>query len=232
MIDFKKTLVSIVSVFLILVFTSTPILAQDSYEIPFDKLKTPTKLQDIIDTFDRLKYDFKAFNEGEKVQELSIEFQYQGKEEVQGEEADKISIETSTMQTVQTSQMIFWLNDGEIIKMVQNKQQIPLEMANAMKDKMLQSVFFPFYHFDELDLGAISSTGKVTKSQEMIGEKEVDITEIEGDDLAEYGLESGTIKLADFDKFMMAVSFDYITLEEHEAQYKEGRFEVKEIELR
>jgi len=51
---------------LISVLFPTLILAQDSNEIPFDKLKTPTELQDIIDNFDRLKYNFKAFKDGER----------------------------------------------------------------------------------------------------------------------------------------------------------------------
>ncbi|MFW5992002.1 MAG: hypothetical protein ACOCQN_02290 [Halanaerobiaceae bacterium] len=58
MINFKKCLVLVVLMLLILTLIPTLLLAQDSNEIPFDKLKTPTELQDIIDTFDRLKYNF------------------------------------------------------------------------------------------------------------------------------------------------------------------------------
>lgn len=94
-------------------------MAQDSNEITFDKLKTPTKLRDIIDTFDRLKYNFKVFIDGEKTQKLMVEFQYQGKEEVQGIQADKIFIDSSTMETSKISQMKFLFDDGEIIRIVQ-----------------------------------------------------------------------------------------------------------------
>ncbi len=236
MTNFKKFLIFVVLLLLISVLFPTLILARDSYEIPFDKLKTPTELQDIIDTFDTLKYNFKAFKNGEKAQELMIEFQYQGKEEVQGIQADKLfietSIKTSTMKAAQPSQMKFWLNDDEIVKMVQNEQEIPPAMTDSMKDKMLQSIFFLFYHFEELNLEEIASAGQVTRSQEMIGEKEVDIIEIESDNLAEYGLESATVKLADFEKFMIGVRSDYITLEEAEAEFEEGQFEITEIELR
>jgi len=70
----------------------------------------------------------------------------------------------------------------------------------------------------------------------MIGEKEVDIIKIESDDLEEYGFKSGTVKLADFEEFMMMVSFAYIiseeVLKESETNNDENYFEVKEIELR
>ncbi len=236
MTNFKKYLVFVVLLFLILVLTPNLLQAQDSSEIPFDKFKTPTKLRDIIDTFDRLKYNFKAFNEGEEVQELIVEFQYQGIEEVQGVQADKLfiesSIKTSEMKAVQSSQMKFWLEDDEIIRIVQEGQEIPIAMVDTMKEKMLQSVFFPFYFFEKLNLEEIASEGKVTKSQGLIGEKEVDIIKIKGNNLAKYGLKSGTMELADFGKLLVAVSFDYITLKEDEAKFEEGQFEIKKIELR
>lgn len=221
---------------LISVLFPTLILAQNSYETPFDKLKTLTELQDIIDTFDILKYNFTAFKNGEKDHELMTEFQYQGKGEVKRAQADKIfietSIKTSTMKEAQSSQIKFWLDYDKIVKLIHNKQEIPAAMANSMKDKWLQSIFFPFYHFKELNIKEIASAGKVTRSQEMIGEKEVDIIEIETNNLAEYGLKSANIKLANFERFMMTVRFDYITLEEAEAEFEEGQFEITEIELR
>ncbi|MFW5992003.1 MAG: hypothetical protein ACOCQN_02295 [Halanaerobiaceae bacterium] len=96
----------------------------------------------------------------------------------------------------------------------------------------LNIIFFPFYHFKELNLEEIATAGQVTRNQEMIGEKEVDIIEIEGSNLAEYGLKSGNAKLVDFGEFIMAASFDYVILEEVEAEYEKGQFEIKEIELR
>jgi len=66
----------------------------------------------------------------------------------------------------------------------------------------------------------------------MIDEKEIDIIKIESDNLAESGLESGSVKLADFEEFMMTVGFTYLTLEEAEAEYDEALFEVTGIELR
>jgi len=244
MISLKRCFILIIMMLMISALFATSILAQDNHEIPLDKLKTPTELQDIIDTFDRLKYNFAAFNDGEKAQEWLVEFQYQGKEEVQDVKVDKISIKTSTMQTSQVSLMTFWMNDGEIVKMVQNEQEIPAQMANSMKEKWLQAVFFPFYYFDKLNLEEIASEGEVTRSQKMIGELEeeeekekkeekvVDIFEIKANNLAKHGLKSGTMKLADFGKLLMMVSFDYITLEEAEAEFKKGRFKIKEIELR
>ncbi len=236
MIYFKKCIVLVVLLLLILTLNPTFLLAQDNYGIPFEKIKNPTELQDIIDTFDRLKYNFIAFKEGEKAQELIVEFQYQGKEEVKGVQADKLFVESSIkspgINTSKPSQMIFWLDDDELVKMLQEGQEIPIAMADTIKEKILQAVFFPFYHFKELNLKEIASDSKVTNSQEMIGEKEFDIIEIEGNNLVEYGLKSGTMKLADFDKFIMMVSFDYITLEEAEAEFEKGEFEMIEIELR
>ncbi len=66
----------------------------------------------------------------------------------------------------------------------------------------------------------------------MIGETELDIIKIESNDLAEYGMESGTVELADFEKFLMTVSFDFISMEESEREYEESHFDIKEIELR
>lgn len=232
MTNFKKFLVLVVLLILISGLYSTSILAQESYDIPFDKLKTPTELQDIINNFDRLEYNFSSFKEGEKIQQIEVKFQYQGKEQVDDVQADKILIESSTSDSSQISQMTFWLNDGEIVKLVQNEQEIPAAMADSMKDKVLQSIFFPFYNFEELNLEEIASKGKVTKTQEMISGKEIDMIEVESDNLAESGLDSGTVKLADFDQFMMTVSFSYLTLEEAETEFDEAKFEVTEIELR
>jgi len=231
MTDFKKFQLA-VFIILITLLISGSLLAQDNKQIPFDKLKTPTKLQDIIDTFDRLKYNFVSFKKEEKVQEVVIEFQYQGKEDVDGEQADKIFITTSTMNASETSKMDLWLADGEIVKMIQNNQEIPPAMAESMKEQILQAVFYPFYNLKEMNIEEIAAKGEVTKSQEIIDEKEVDIFEIEGNNLAEYGLESGNIKLIDFGEFIMVEVFDYEYLEEVEAKFEEGQFEIKEIELR
>jgi len=147
MINFKKYQVVTVFVFLFFLLTPSLLLAQDSNEVPFDKLKTPTELQDIIDNFDRLKYDFMSFKKKEKTQELVIEFQYQGKEDVDGVQADKILIDSSTMKSSETSQMEIWLDEGEIVKMIQNEQEIPPTAAESMKDKIIPTILFPFYYF-------------------------------------------------------------------------------------
>jgi len=232
MINFKKFMIFVALLILISGLSSTSILAQDSQEIPFDKLKIPTELQTIINNFERLKYNFKAFKDGEKAQELMVEFQYQGKEKVNDVEVDKLFIKTSAMGTSDISQMTFWLNDGEIVKTVQGGQEIPAAMADIMKDKMLPVVLFPFIYFKKLNLEEIASEGEVIRTAEMIGEREVDIIKIKGNNLAKHGLESGTLKLANFDKLLLIVDFEYITLEETEAEFKEGKFEVTEIELR
>ncbi|MGM0603840.1 MAG: hypothetical protein ACQESS_11055 [Bacillota bacterium] len=231
MTNFKKIIIFMFLLLLISAFSSTLVLAQGSYEIPFDKLRTPTELQDIIDTFDRLEYKFSSFKEGEKIQQIEVKFQYQGKEQVGNVKADKIFIESSISESSQISNLTFWLNDGQIVKMVQNEQEIPAVMADSMKDKFLQSIFFPFYNFDELNLEEIASEGKVTRTQEMISGKEIDMIKVESDNLAESGLDSGTVKLADFDQFMMTVGFTYLTLEEAETEYDRAVFEVTEIEL-
>jgi len=228
----KKSLVFAALLILILGLSSISILAQESSGIPFDKLKTPTKLQDIVNNFDKLEYKFSSFKAGEKIQQINVKFQYQGKEKVDNLQTDKIFIESSTNKSSQISQMTFWLNDGQIVKLIQDKQQIPATIANSMKNKFLQSIFFPFYHFEELNLKKIASEAKVTRTQEMIDEKEIDIIKIESDNLAESGLESGSVKLADFKEFMMTVGFTYLTLEEAEAEYDEALLEVTGIELR
>ncbi|MBS3812188.1 MAG: hypothetical protein KGY44_10185, partial [Halanaerobiales bacterium] len=66
---------------------------------------------------------------------MVIEFQYQGKEDVDGVQADKILIDSSTMKSSETSQMEIWLDEGEIVKMIQNEQEIPPTAAESMKDK-------------------------------------------------------------------------------------------------
>ena len=231
MIDSKKFLVFVLLLILILGLSSTSILAQESYDIPFDKLKTPTKIQDIINNFDRLEYYFSTFRAGEKIQQIDVKFQYQGKEQVDGVQADKIFIESSVSESSQDSKMTFWLNDGEIVKLVQNEQEIPAAMADTMKDKFLQSIFFPFYNFEELNLEKIASEGKVTRTQEMISGRKIDMIEVESDNLAESGLDSGTVKLADFEQFMITISFTYLTLEEAETEFDKAIFEVTEIEL-
>ncbi|MGM0499056.1 MAG: hypothetical protein ACQERL_02460 [Bacillota bacterium] len=229
---FKKFLMLIILLIVILGLSPTSILAQESSEIPYDKIKTPTELQDIIDNFDKLEYNFSSFKAGEKIQQIDVNFQYQGQEKVNDVQADKILIKTSTSKTAQITQMTFWLHDGEIVKMTQDKQEIPAAMANSMKDKILQSIFFPFYNFEELNLEKIASEGKLTRTQEMISGREIDMIKIESENLAESGLKSGSVKLADFEDFMMTVSFSYLTLEEAEAEFDEAKFEVTEIELR
>lgn len=55
-----------------------------------------------------------------------------------------------------------------------------------MKDKILQPIFFPFYHFEDLKLKGIASVEKVTRSKEIISEREVDIIKVEANNLTEY----------------------------------------------
>lgn len=229
---FKKFIMLIILLIVILGLSPTLILAQESSDIPYDKIKTPTELQDIIDNFDRLEYNFSSFKDGEKIQQIDVKFQYQKQEQVNDVQADKILIKTSTSKTAQITQMTFWLHDGEIVKMTQDEQEIPAAMANSMKDKILQSIFFPFYNFEELNLKEIASEGKLTKTQEIISGRKIDMIKIESDKLAETGLKSGSVKLADFEDFMMTVAFSYLTLEETEAEFDETKFEVTEIELR
>lgn len=229
---FKKFIMLIILLIVILGLSPTLILAQESSDIPYDKIKTPTELQDIIDNFDRLEYNFSSFKDGEKIQQIDVKFQYQKQEQVNDVQADKILIKTSTSKTAQITQMTFWLHDGEIVKMTQDEQEIPAAMANSMKDKILQSIFFPFYNFEELNLKEIAFEGKLTKTQEIISGRKIDMIKIESDKLAETGLKSGSVKLADFEDFMMTVAFSYLTLEEAEAEFDETKFEVTEIELR
>jgi len=230
MINLKKYQLIIFFLLISLVISGS-LLAQESSEIPFDRIKTPTELEDIIDTFEKLKYNFVSFKEENKVQDVVIEYQYQGREDVNGVEADKIFIGSTTMKTSESSQTNLWLADGEIVKMIQNEQEIPPAMAEPMKEQMLEAVFFPFYNFKELDLERIASKGEVSRKQEVIGETELDIITIKSNDLAEYGMESGTVKLADFENFLMTVSFDFISMEEAERKYEESHFKIEEIEL-
>ncbi len=42
------------------------------------------------------------------------------------------------------SRMYIWLADGKIVNRIQNEQEISPAMAEPMKEKILQSVFFHF----------------------------------------------------------------------------------------
>ncbi len=175
------------------------------------RIETPTNVNDLLNFFQRLQGNWIIYENGEKVQDSTISYQYLSKDNVMGEEADKISLKVNETNSSELM-MYFWVGENEILQMELDGQIIPKQMVDMMKDDLLSSVFAAFTMYQELDIERLRKYGKTSRGTEEFGGVELDIIKIEAENIAETDLESGVVKLADFEDFLIVVEYEYKAL--------------------
>lgn len=224
----KKGLILIIFLITLLAVGATAIQAQENSEdVTLEEIETPTELEDMINKFSRLDYNVVVHSEGEKIQDSLISYQYQGVEEVQGVDTDILLFEMHGEER-QFSSIKVWLDGDDVKQMEIDGEIIPQQMAEMMKDTALRSVMFPFYQFADFRIEEFETMGDVSIREEVLAGQEVTIVRINVQELPEYELERGVMELAEFEEFMMVISYDYTSSE----QDLEVKFSVEEIEFR
>lgn len=190
-------------------------------------IEAPTNVNDLLNIFEKLEGNWVVYENGELVQDTTVTYEYLSQESVRDQEADKISIEIHDLNNGRTP-MYFWVGQEEILQMEMEGQIIPKEMVDMMKEDLLSSVFAPFVMYKELNIAELKKQGKTTRTKETFGEEELDIIKIEGENLDEMRLESGMVKLADFEDFLIVVEYKYLAVDSSQ----EVDFLVEDLKMR
>ena len=224
----KTSLILVGIMVALLLFVSVGVQAQENPEdVPLEDLETPSDLNELIDKFHMLEYHVVVYREGEKAQDNIITYQYQGSEEVQGVETDVLSFSTEES-AEEFSSLQVWYDGEEVKQMEVDGEIIPAEMAEMMSQTILQSVMFPFYNFANFPMETYEDLGDVSESREMVFDREVDVYTVEIQDRPELEIESSVTRLANFEEFMMVLSYAHSSSEED----MEIQFSIEALEFR
>ncbi len=229
-IRLRENLTVIILLVLLLVIGVAPLKAQDSFsELPLEKLENPTEVSELLANFSRLEFRIREFKGEDLTQETEIKYQFMGKEEIQGTQADKVTLRGKGIDPVNV-----WFDQGKIVQLEVDGERIPAQMADMVKENLFKAIFFPFYYVDELNLKTLEETGvtRVSRSRGMIGDTEVDIIRIELEkfyniEIEEFELESGIIRIAELGDFLMVSGYEIKTINNEKFD-----FEVEMVELR
>ena len=191
------------------------------------RIEAPTNVNELLNIFEKLQGNWVVYENDELVQDTTITYEYLSQESIRGEEADKISIEIHDLNNGRMP-MYFWVGEEKILQMEMEGQIIPKEMVDMMKDDLLSSVFAPFVMYKELNIAELKKQGKTSRTTETFGDQELDIIKIEGENLDEMRLESGMVKLADFEDFLIVVEYKYLAVDSNQ----EVDFLVEDIKMR
>jgi hypothetical protein len=205
--------------------SSEIIVAQNDNEV-FEDLKLPSDVEELVRSFSNMSYDVVVLRGGQKIQDSTIEYEYLGKEKVENVEADKISFKVvDKINEDIPSNMLFWFEGTDIKKMEVNGEVIPVQMAGLMGDSLLSAIFSPFYSLSNYDIGELRKLGEVSHSQGEFGGKNINITIIEVENIPEYEIKSGIVKIGEYKETSFVLNYSYVSSEED----LEMKFDVKEI---
>jgi len=198
-------------------------------DLPLEKLENPTEVSQLLENFSGLEFRIREYKSEDLVHETEIKYQLVGKEEIQGIQADKVTLRGKGIDPVDV-----WLDEGNIVQFEVNGERVPAQMADMLKESMFQAMFFPFYYVNQMNLRTLEDhmVGQLSRSREMIGTTEVDVVTIEVEkfynvDIEEFEFESGILRIAEFEDFLMVAGYEIKTVN------NEGfKFEVEMVELR
>jgi len=198
-------------------------------DLPLEKLENPTEVSQLLENFSGLEFRIREYKSEDLVHETEIKYQLVGKEEIQGIQADKVTLRGKGIDPIDV-----WLDEGNIIQFEVNGERVPVQMADMLKESMFQAMFFPFYYVNQMNLRTLEDhmVGQLSRSREMIGTTEVDVVTIEVEkfynvDIEEFEFESGILRIAEFEDFLMVAGYEIKTVN------NEGfKFEVEMVELR
>ena len=220
---------TVVCLLVLLLVTGLPFYSAQAKledELSLEEVATPTELEELIAKFARLDYSMIHFDdEGNVTLDIQLNYSYEGQEEVQGVQTDKIAIRGSE----EIDPMDFWIDNNKLVQVKVDGQVIPEQMLGMIEGQLSRTVFFPFAFYDQLNLEALDKIGdmQISESVGMVGEKEVDIIEIViQNPIAEAGLESGNIIFAWIGDILMLSEYDLISDD------GEHKFSVDTVEVR
>jgi len=207
---------------------SASVTGAQNDETVFENLQLPSDVEELVKNFSYMNYDLVVIRSGQKVQDSTIEYDYLGKEKVGNVETDKISFNmTDSLTEEMTSDMLFWFDGTDIKKMEIDGEVIPEQMAGVMGDRLLSAIFSPFYSLSEYDLEEFKKMGDVSHSRETFGGKEIDVTTVEVENIPEYEIEYGTIKVAKYNEMSFVLSLSHKSSKEDQ----EVKFKVNDIKF-
>jgi hypothetical protein len=198
-------------------------------DLPLEKMETPTEVSQLVENFSGLEFRIREYEDDDLTNETEVKYHLVGKEDVQGIEADKVTLRGKGIDPIDV-----WLDEGNIIQIEVNGERVPAQMADMLKESMFQAMFFPFYYVNKMNLSTLEDhmVGKLSRSRETIGSTEVDVVTIEVEkfynvDIEEFEFESGVLRIAEFEDFLMVAGYEIKTVN------NEGfNFEVEMVELR
>lgn len=218
-----------------LLLAGGPALAQESSpDISLKDVQIHTGIGDLIKNFDSLKYSIILKRDDNKIQDSIIEYQYHGKEKIQDVETDKVSFKITNKMSEEEdmpSSMILWIENienNEIKQMEVDGETIPTGMGEKMAEVWLQPILLPFRSLKEINLQEVKEWGEVTRSQETVAGKEVDIFEIQLENIPEANFDSATGRIAKFEDFSMVIGYDYVSSKEN----MDIQFNIEKLVLR
>ena len=224
----KKNLILILFISLFLVVNIGKIEAQDNDEV-FKDVKLPSNVAELVKSFSYMSYDIVVINNGQKEQETTIEYDHLGKETIDNVETDKVSfIVADSQNNDMPAEMIFWFDGTEVKKMEIDGQTIPAQMAGIMGENLLGAIFSPFYSLSEYNIDELSKMGQVTHSKEKFGGENIDVTTIVVENIPDYEIEYGVVKIGKYQGVSFVLSYNYVSSQED----LEIKFNVNEIEFK
>lgn len=193
----------------------------------FDQLKNPTTITDLLARFSKFEFSMTEKENENFIRKLQIEINNAGKEKLQGTETDKITIKGSGTDEIPFTQI--WFDGEKIVKLIVDNQELPPVMAQDFVDEIFSSALAPFLYFKEYSLEDAENfqTAEVNKRNRNLDEKNVQVTEYEMGNLAEYGLKSGVISIAEFEDFLIIENYKALTLDDIEVNYRLEEIEFK-----
>ena len=227
----KKPILIIISVtlFSLILLTSSTYSQNELKELDLNKVETPTEVSDFIELFSSFEFRIVEKEEGELIRENYIEITHEGQEKIQGVQTNKVTL--TGKGTDQIPFMEFWFkkNNDKLVKIIIDEQEIPPKTAENMIDNMLQAVFYPFHFYKQYNLNEYEefNSAEISKSTKIYNEKEYEVTTIKMNKLEMYELASGVMSIADFNDFLLVVSYDLVTLEEQNLIYTVESLELK-----
>ncbi|MGM0410864.1 MAG: hypothetical protein ACQEQF_08855 [Bacillota bacterium] len=231
-IDTKlRSILTTLTIFLvILLLLTSPTYSQEKLEdLNLEKVETPTEIKDFIELFESFEFKLTEKRDGEIFRENYIKIKHEGKKKIRGTETDKVVLNGEGTEEIPVMEFWFEKDENKLVKLIVDNQEIPPESAENMIDSILQAVFHPFVFYKQYNLSEYKEfeSAEISKSTKKYSEKEYNVTTIKMNNLKRYELESGVMSIADFNDFLLVVSYDLVTLDDQNMKYTVESLKLK-----
>ena len=200
--------------------------------LELEGIESPPELREVVSTLSGFDYSVKYTDHSEdEAADMFVECNFLGEEVIEGETADQVQIKMFEADEL-TADIILWVAEEDFLQVKMNGEIIPPEMADMMVEPLLQSVFRPYYYRENLDLDELKDVAdKHREEKGTVGEHEVDIIILEFEQSEEMAIESGEVKVAEFEEILVLAESHFVFgLEEAEFKYEVERLEFRQNE--